>query len=79
MKTVEMKKNFKTKSGYTRVLMIGPNEFGKVKYRRSLCYPANEEGKFVEYTQDTYEMTRDEANNEYLKLKKWGYEIKITQ
>lgn len=79
MKTVEMKRNFKTKSGFTRITMIGPNEFGKIKYRRSLCYPANEEGKFVEYVQDTYEMLRDEANKECLKLKKQGYTATITK
>ena len=79
MKTVEMKRNFKTKSGFSRITMIGPNEFGKVKYESSLCYPANEEGKFVKYVQNTYEMTRDEANKMYLKLKKQGYEIKITE
>lgn len=79
MKTVEMKKNFKNKAGFKRIEMIGPNEFGKVQYKWSLCYPANEEGKFVEYVQDKYTMTRDEANNMYLKLKKQGFEIKITQ
>lgn len=78
MKTVEMKRNFKSKDGYTRVLMV-QNEFGKVKYKYSLCYPAYQKGKFVEYTQDTYEMTREEANAMYLKLKKQGFTSKITQ
>lgn len=78
MKTVEMTRNFKTKSGYTRVLMI-QNEFGKIKYRYSFCYPANQEGKFVEYVQNTYEMTREEANEEYLRLKKQGFNAKITK
>lgn len=78
MKTVEMKRNFKTKSGYTRILMI-EKENGKIKYKWSLCYPAYQEGKFVEYVQDTYEMTKDEANKMYLKLKKQGYESKITK
>ena len=79
MKTVEMKRNFKTKSGFSRITMIGPNEFGKIKYKSSLCYPADQDGKFVEYTQNTYEMTRDEANAMYLKLKKQGYTATITE
>lgn len=78
MTTVEMRRNFKSKDGYTRVLMI-QNEFGKVKYKCSLCYPAYQQGKYVEYTQNTYEMTREEANERYLKLKKQGFTSKITR
>ena len=73
-----MTRNFKTKSGYTRILMI-QNEFGKIKYKYSFCYPAYQEGKFIEYVQNTYEMTREEANAMYLKLKKQGFTSKITK
>lgn len=78
MTTVEMTRNFKTKAGYTRVIMIEKYP-GTIKYIRSLCYPAYQEGHFVEYTQDTYEMTKDEANNMYLKLKKQGYSATVTK
>jgi hypothetical protein len=78
MTTVEMKRNFKEKLGYTRVLMIQKYN-GEVKYKRSLCYPAAQNGKFVEYTQNTYEMTREEANAMYLKLKKQGFTSEITK
>lgn len=79
MKTVEMKRNFKTKAGFSRIVMIGPNEFGKVKIKSSLCYPAYQEGKFVEYVQNVWEETRDGANKEYLKLKKQGYTATIIE
>lgn len=78
MTTVEMRRNFKQKAGFTRVLMIEKG-FGKVKYIYSLCYPAVQDGKYVEYTQDAYEMTKDEANQMYLKLKKQGFDSKITR
>lgn len=78
MTIVEMKRNFKTKSGFTRIVML-ENGFGKIKYKCSLCYPAVQDGKFVEYVQNTYEMTKDEANKMYSKLKKQGYESKITK
>lgn len=70
---IEMRRNFKNKSGFTRVVMR-ETHFGKIKYKYSLCYPADEEGKFVEYVQNTYEMTKDEANKMYLKLKKQRFE-----
>ena len=76
MTIVEMKRNFKTKIGYTRVKMVDKG-FGIVKYQWSLCYPADQEGKFVEYVQNVYEMTKEEANKKYLELKKQGYESKI--
>ena len=78
MTTVEMTRNFKTKSGYTRIVMREKG-FGKIKYKFSLCYPAYQEGKFVEYVQNTYEMTREEANKMYIKLKKQGFTSKITK
>lgn len=78
MTTVEMRRNFKQKAGFTRVLMIEKG-LGKVKYKCSLCYPAVEDGKYVEYTQDAYEMTKDEVNQMYLKLKKQGFDSKITR
>jgi hypothetical protein len=74
MKTVEMKRNFKSKDGYTRIVMK-ETPSGKINYRFSYCYPANEEEKFVEYVQNTYEMTKDEANKEYLRCKKQGFTL----
>lgn len=56
MTFVEMKRNFKTKDGYTRITME-ENPFA-IKIKHSLCYPAMEEGKFVEYVQNTYEVKR---------------------
>lgn len=76
MTIVEMTRNFKTKSGYTRVVMQDKG-FGTIKYKRSLCYPAYQEGKFVEYVQDVYDMTRDKANKMYLSLLKQGYKAEI--
>ena len=76
MKTVEMKRNFKNKDGYTRITMQ-EIPTGKIKYKCSFCYPANESGKFVEYVQNTYEMTKDEANAEYLRNKKKGFTATI--
>ena len=68
MTFVEMKRNFKTKDGYTRITM---------EENHSLCYPAIEEGKFVEYVQNTYEVKKDEANSLFLKYKKQGFEYRI--
>lgn len=79
MKAVEMKKNFKTKSGFTRVLLTEKGYGDKIKYKRSLCYPAVQEEKYVEYVQDAYEMTKEEANKMFLRLKKQGYEYTITK
>lgn len=45
MTFVEMKRNFKTKDGYTRITME-ENPFA-IKIKHSLCYPAMEEGKKV--------------------------------
>lgn len=56
MTFVEMKRNFKTKDGYTRITME-ENPFA-IKIKHSLCYPAMEEGKFVEYVQNTYEVKK---------------------
>lgn len=39
--------------------------------------PAMEEGKFVEYVQNTYEVKKDEANSLFLKYKKQGFEYRI--
>ena len=75
MKFVEMKRNFKTKDGYTRITME-ENPFA-IKIKHSLCYPATEEGKFVEYVQNTYEVKKDEANGLFLKYKKQGFEYRI--
>lgn len=36
-----------------------------------------EEGKFVEYVQNTYEVKKDEANSLFLKYKKQGFEYRI--
>lgn len=75
MMFVEMKRNFKTKDGYTRITME-ENPFA-IKIKHSLCYPAMEEGKFVEYVQNTYEVKKDEANSLFLKYKKQGFEYRI--
>lgn len=82
MKTVEMTRNFRKKSGYTRYLMtetMTDNPKGRIVVRFSYCYPANKSGLFVEYVQNVYEATKDEANKEYLKLKKQGFTAKITK
>ena len=76
MKSIEMRRNFKTKSGFTRVVMHETYENSRfIKYQSSLWYPAIQDGKFVEYVQNTFEMTRDEANKEYLRLKKQGFNV----
>ena len=79
MTTVIIKENFKKKAGYWRTVMS--EKYGKdsniIKVRISTCYPANQEGKFVEYVQNTYEITRAEANERFLKAKKKGAEITI--
>lgn len=75
MTFVEMKRKFKIKNGYTRITME-ENPFA-IKIKHSLCYPAMEEGKFVEYVQNTYEVKKDEANSLFLKYKKQGFEYRI--
>ena len=75
MTFVEMKRKFKIKDGYTRITME-ETPFA-IKIKHSLCYPAMEEGKFVEYVQNTYEVKKDEANNLFLKYKKQGFEYRI--
>lgn len=75
MTFVEMKRNFKNKDGYTRITME-ENPFA-IKIKHSLCYPAVQAGKFVEYVQNTYEVKKDEANKLFLKFKKQGFEYKI--
>lgn len=78
MKTVEAKKRMKTKYGFHRILMIKKGE-NTIKFKYSLVYPANQADKWIEYTQTTYEMTREQANRKYAELKKQGYEITITE
>ena len=75
MTFVEMKRKFKFKDGYTRITME-ENPFA-IKIKHSLCQPAMEEGKFVEYVQNTYEVKKDEANSLFLKYKKQGFEYRI--
>lgn len=75
MTFVEMKRNFKTKDGYTRITME-ENPFA-IKIKHSLCYPAMQDGKFIEYVQNTYDVKKDEANKLFLKFKKQGFEYKI--
>ena len=75
MKTIEMTRPFKTKAGYTRILLIEKDEH-HIKYRMSFCYPAVQAGKFVEYVQNSYEMTRAEANREWARNKKFGFTSK---
>lgn len=75
MTFVEMKRNFKSKDGYTRITME-ENPFA-IKIKHSLCYPAMQEGKFVEYVQNAYEVKKDEANKLFLKFKKQGFEYRI--
>lgn len=82
MTRIEMKRNFKEKAGYTLIVMQEkPYECYKycIKYKKSFCYPAYQEGKYVEYVQATKEMTREEANQMFLKLKKLGFEYTITK
>lgn len=52
---------------------------GKIKIRFSYCYPAAEDGKYIEYVQNTYEVTKDEANKEYLRNKKQGFDARVTR
>ena len=46
-----------------------------IKYKEFLCYPADQEGKFVEYTSSFDELTRDEANKKYMDYKKRGFVV----
>jgi hypothetical protein len=81
MKRVELKRDFKEKAGYTLIVMQEkPYEYYEkcIRFKRSFCYPAYQEGKFVEYVQETHELTRDEANRMFLKLKKQGF-VQITK
>lgn len=71
---IEMRRNFKNKNGFTRIVMRATS-YGTIKYKDSLCYPAYQEGKFVEYVQDARDMTRDEANEWYLMCIKKGFEV----
>lgn len=79
MTTVIIKENFKKKAGYWRTVMS--EKYGKdsdvIKVRISMCYPATEEGKFVEYVQNTYETTRADANKRFLKAKAKDAEMTI--
>ncbi|MBO7736149.1 MAG: hypothetical protein J6S67_26495 [Methanobrevibacter sp.] len=77
MKTVEMKKNFKTKSGYFRILMWEKGYGDKIKFETALVYPSDKEGKFIKYVQNTGELTRAEANKWFLDSKKQGYTYTI--
>lgn len=80
MTTVIIKENFKKKDGYWRTVMT--EKYGKesdvIKVRISLCYPGDF-GKDIEYVQNTYEITRAEANKRFLKAKKNGAEITVTK
>lgn len=78
MTHVELKRNFKRKDGYTRITM-DEKGFGKVKIKHSLCYPAIQEGKYVEYVQNTYEVTKEEANQMFTKFVKQGFSNKVTR
>lgn len=78
MTTVEFKRDFRNKSGYTRILLT-ETPFGKVKYRCSLCYPSYRKSEYVEYTQNTYEMSKNEANALFLRLKKQGFTSTVTK
>ena len=79
MTTVIIKENFKKKAGYWRTVMS--EKYGKdsdiIKVRISMCYPAMQEGKFVEYVQNVFETTRADANKRFLKAKAKGAEIII--
>lgn len=74
MTYIEMRKEFKKKAGFWRVTMMvkGSN---CIKYKEFLCYPADQEGKFVEYTSSFDELTRDEANKKYMDYKKRGFVV----
>ena len=76
MTHVAMTKNFKTKSGYFRIDMFEKYE-NTIKITTSLCYPSDQEGKFVQYIQNTWECSRKEANAFFLKNKKQGYSYTI--
>lgn len=82
MTRVEMKRDFKEKAGFTLIVMQEkPYEHYEkcIRYKKSFCYPATQEGKFVEYVQETHDMTRAEANREFLNLKKHGFTATVTK
>lgn len=78
MTSVEMKRKFKNKDGFTRISMI-ENQFGKIKIKISFCYPAIQEGKFVEYVQSVWEANKEEANEFFLESQKRGFTNKVTR
>ena len=82
MTRVEMKRDFREKAWFTLIVMQEvPYEYYEkcIRFKKSFCYPATQEGKFVEYVQVTHELTRAEANKEFLKLKKQGFTATITK
>lgn len=76
MTSLTMKRQFKNKTGYSIIEMYqtGTN---CVKIKSSLCYPSYNKGQVVKYVQNSFEVTKEEANQYFLRYKRERYEYEI--